>query len=132
MRQMIRYSCLVLVAMGPVTAAGEPAPAAISGEEAAWLATHPDAVVELSQMPPDQMLRFLEVYQALSPEEQQQLRDNAGELQSLSPEEQAWALENPDGVRLLGSLAPEERARLLELYRSADPNTQRRLRNIQP
>lgn len=121
-----------LLALVATVAWGQDALPSLSPEEAAWLEANPDAIVDLSRLPPDQLQQFVEIYQDLSPEEQQKLRDNTDEFQAMSPEEQAWALENPSAVGKLGKLAPAERERLLRLYRQADPATQRQLRNQKP
>ncbi len=104
----------------------------VTPEEAAWLEANPDAIVDLSEIPPDQLQKFVDLYQGLTPEEQGQLRDNADALRALSADEQALALDNPAAVRQLGKLPEAERNRLLKLYRDTDPATQRRLLNAAP
>lgn len=122
--------CMLMLLSGAVC--GQDAAPILSPEDAAWLEANPDAIVDLSTLPPDQLQKFVDLYQGLTPEEQDKLRDSAGELQALSPDEQAWALDNPAAVGQLGKLSQAERQRLLDLYRRADPATQRRLRNQKP
>jgi hypothetical protein len=129
MRNRLSPCCFCIsMLLSAVVGSQEPVPL-VSPEEAAWLEANPEAIVDLSALPPDQLQKFVDIYQGLTPEEQDRLRENAGELQALSPEEQAWALDNPAAVGQIGKLSQAERQRLLELYRKADPATQRRLRN---
>jgi hypothetical protein len=132
MRAGLCQCCFCILMLLPaVVGSQEPVPL-VSPEEAAWLEANPEAIVDLSALPPDQLQKFVDIYQGLTPEEQDRLRENSGELQALSPEEQAWALDNPAAVGQIGKLSQAERQRLLELYRQADPATQRRLRNRKP
>jgi hypothetical protein len=97
--------------------------------ERSWALQNPDAVRQLGSMPEDQRKKLLETYGNLSAEDQRKLREHAGELRKLSPEEQNWALGHPDTVRQLGNVPDAERQQMIDSYRNLPPDAQRFVRD---
>ena len=91
---------------------------ALGTDERKWALENPDAVRQLGAMPEADRKKFLETYKNLTPAEQEKLRANADQLKKMSPEEQKWALENPDAVRQLGAMPDGQRDQMLDIYRS--------------
>ena len=96
--------------------------------ERSWALNNPDAVKQLGTLSDGERKKFLDTYKNLSDGEKQKLMENADELGKLSPEERAWALENPDAVRQLGNVPDADRDKMMDAYRSVSPETQRILR----
>ena len=113
-KAMVRNHAKDLQALGPA--------------ERSWALANPDAVRQLGTLSDGERKKFLDTYKNLSEGEKQKLMENAGELSKLSPEERAWALENPDAVRQLGNVPDADRDKMMDAYRSVSPETQRVLR----
>jgi len=101
----------------------------LGASERKWALENPDAVRQLGAMPEADRKKFLETYKNLTPAEQQKLRANADQLKKMSPEEQKWALENPDAVRQLGNMPQGQRDQMLDIYRSLPEDQQEMVRD---
>jgi hypothetical protein len=101
---------------------------ALGPAERSWALANPDAVRQLGALSEGEQKKFLDTYKNLSDAEKKKLMENADELGKLSPEERAWALENPDAVRQLGNVPDGDRDKMMDAYRSVSPETQRALR----
>ena len=100
------------------------------GAERQWLMEHPEAIQALGSMPREDVGKFLQQYQSMSPEEKAMVREHAGDLQALGPAERKWALENPDSVRQLGALSEDERKKFLDTYKNlSDAEKQKLMEN---
>ncbi len=73
--------------------------------------------------------KLLQTYKNLTPAEQEKLRANADQLKKMSPEEQKWALENPDAMRQLGNMPDGQRDQLIDIYRSLPEDQQGMVRD---
>jgi uncharacterized protein DUF3106 len=104
------------------------AASAQSADERQWLTEHPEALQALGSMPKEDLGKFLQTYQGLSADEKAKLREHAGEMQQMTPEERKWALDNPDAVRELGSMPEDQQKKILESYRSLSPEEKQKLR----
>ena len=102
---------------------------ALGPAERSWALQNPDAVKQLGALSDGERKKFLDTYKNLSDGEKQKLMENADELGKLSPEERAWALENPEAVRQLGNVPDADRDKMMDAYRSVSPETQRMLRD---
>ena len=98
------------------------------GAERQWLMEHPEAIKALGDMPKEDVGKFLQTYQTLSPEEKAQVREHAADLQNLGANERKWALENPDAVRQLGTMSDADRTKFLQTYKNLTPAEQEKLR----
>jgi hypothetical protein len=97
-------------------------------QERKWALDNPDAMRELGDMSDADRKKLLDTYQGLSPAEQAKLREHAGELQSLSPEDRQWALDHADTARQLGNLPEGQLDQMLDIYRQLPPESQEMLR----
>ena len=101
----------------------------LGANERKWALDNPDAVRQLGSMPEAEREKFLQTYKNLTPAEQEKLRANADQLKKMSPEEQKWALENPDAVRQLGAMPDGQRQQMLDVYRSLPEDQQGMVRD---
>jgi hypothetical protein len=97
--------------------------------ERKWALENPDAVRQLGTLSDADREKFLQTYKGLTPAEQEKLRANADQLKKMSPEEQKWALENPDAVRQLGNMPDGQREQMLDIYRSLPADQQEMVRD---
>lgn len=102
---------------------------ALGPAERQWALANPDAVRQLGDMPEADRKKFLDSYKNLTPAEQEKLRTHADQLKALSPEDRAWALENPDAVRLLGNLPDNQRDQMMDAYKQLPPDSQKVIRD---
>jgi len=117
------WFCLAVSNFGFAQNAPQP-----SGDERRWIAEHPEALQALGSLPREDLAKFLQTYQDLTPEEQAKLRDHAGEMQQLSPTERSWAIQNPDAMRQLGAMPEEQRKKFVDEYRKLTPEEKEKLR----
>ncbi len=130
MRRLTISAALLVLCASPLFAQsmdGAPKPGEY-GAERRWMADHPEAVRAIGEMPREDAAKLLDTYKNLPPAEQQKLRDHAGELQALGPQERKWALDNPDAVRQLGDLSDADRKKVLDTYQNLSPAEQAKLR----
>jgi hypothetical protein len=101
----------------------------LGANERKWALENPDAVRQLGSMSDADRQKLLQTYKSLTPAEQEKLRANADQLKKMTPEEQKWALENPDAVRQLGAMPDGQRDQMLDIYRSLPADQQGMVRD---
>ncbi|MEA2625802.1 MAG: hypothetical protein QOD06_1847 [Candidatus Binatota bacterium] len=138
MRKLWLPACTILLAGAPLVVRAQSADdrlkaletyRSLPAEEREWAAKNPKAVERLGELPAGEQRRVLDTYERLPDDEKRQLRENADELQALSPEERRWALDHPDQVRQLGELPPDQRKGLVDVYRNLPDGVQEQIRD---